>query len=71
MDTELIKLEEKLTTLVGLCRQLRTENQQFRQEILELRRDNKRLSDKVEGARTRIDALLARLPAEVAEEEAP
>ncbi|HEY9102378.1 hypothetical protein [Chitinimonas sp.] len=69
MEAELHNLEDRIKTLAALCQQLRSENVELRQTVLVLKNDNRRLNDKVEGAKTRVDALLARLPAEEGSEE--
>ncbi|WP_184199267.1 hypothetical protein [Chitinimonas taiwanensis] len=68
MEAELQSLEDRINALAKLCQQLRAENLDLRQEVLVLKNDNKRLNEKVEGAKARVDALLAQLPQ--AEEEA-
>ncbi|SFZ78533.1 hypothetical protein [Chitinimonas taiwanensis] len=62
MEAELQSLEDRINALAKLCQQLRAENLDLRQEVLVLKNDNKRLNEKVEGAKARVDALLAQLP---------
>ena len=69
MEAELHILEDRIKTLAALCQQLRGENVELRQTVLVLKNDNRRLTDKIEGATARVDALLARLPAEEVEQE--
>ena len=54
MDKDLAELERKLTTLLAHTRALRAANES-------LRRD---LADRVQQAGARLDALIARMPAE-------
>jgi cell division protein ZapB len=64
MEAELQSLEDRIKLLASLCQNLRAENIELRQSVLLLKADNKRLSDKVEGAKTRVDALIAQVPQE-------
>ena len=62
MDTELAALEEKIRQTIQLCQRLREENDQLRQQVARLENDRKRLTDKIDGARTRVESLLSRFP---------
>jgi cell division protein ZapB len=62
MDSELAALEEKIRQAAELCRRLREENSDLRQQVLKLESDRKRLADKIEGARSRVENLLSRFP---------
>lgn len=62
MKTELNELEGKVQTLVELCRRLRRENSELRQQLATSRNENMRLSEKVSVAAQRIDALLQSIP---------
>ena len=62
VEAELNSLEAKVAQFVGLCERLRAENISLRQELAAARNDAKRLNDKIDGARTRVEQLLARLP---------
>ena len=62
MESELNQLEAKAASAVEQCDRLRAENQELRQ-ALALRTDEvKRLGEKLEESRRRIEALLARIP---------
>ncbi len=67
MDADLKTLEEKIAQTVQLCQHLRAENNQLRQELAAAQDENKRMSDKIEGATSRLESLLQHIP-EVAEE---
>ena len=60
--SELNSLEAKVAQFVALCERLRAENIALRQELATARNDAKRLNDKIDGARSRVEQLLARLP---------
>jgi cell division protein ZapB len=62
MDIELAALEEKIRQTTQLCRRLRDENRDLRQQLAELESDRKRLSEKINGARDRLEGLLQRIP---------
>jgi cell division protein ZapB len=62
VEAELNSLEAKVAQFVGLCERLRAENIALRQELAVARNDAKRLNDKIDGARAKVEQLLARLP---------
>ena len=66
MEAELKSLEDKLTQLVKLCRQLREENHQLRQEVATALNANRQLEDKIGGATRRLETLLQQIPEDAA-----
>ena len=64
MDAEIKLLEERVAQLVELTQRLRHENRELRQQLAQATSDNKRLSEKVEAAKARLERLLAHLPEE-------
>jgi cell division protein ZapB len=62
MESELKALEDKVTQLVEMCHRLRAENIQLRQQLAASEDEGKRLSEKIEGARTRLEGLLQQIP---------
>ena len=62
MDEEFESLEAKVSQFVQMCERLRAENMELRQQLAMASNDAKRLNDKIDGARNRLEGLLARLP---------
>lgn len=62
MDAELAALEEKIRLATTLCHRLREENRDLRQQLVALESDRRQLSDKIDGARSRLEGLLQRIP---------
>ncbi|HEX2565552.1 MAG TPA: hypothetical protein VHL85_01720 [Burkholderiales bacterium] len=62
MEAEFNSLEAKVAQFVSLCERLRAENQALRQELAAARTDAKRLNEKINGAKERLEGLLSRLP---------
>ena len=62
MEAEFNSLEAKVAQFVALCERLRTENIQLRQELVSARNDAKRLNEKIDGAKLKLEKLVARLP---------
>ena len=62
METEFNSLEAKIAQFVSLCERLRAENGELRQQLAAARNDAKRLHDKIDGAKARLEGLLSRLP---------
>ena len=62
MDAELNSLDEKIAQLAKLCQKLRGDNTQLRQQLASAQTENKRLAEKVNTARTRIESLLNQIP---------
>lgn len=62
MDADLKTLEDKLQQLVELCRRLRGENIDLRQELAQAESDVRQLKDNMARAGARLETLLATLP---------
>ena len=62
METEFNSLEAKVAQFVTLCERLRAENVELRQQLAAARSDAKRLNEKIDGAKARLEGLLSRLP---------
>ena len=64
MDAELAALEERIETLIAHARELRAANELLRGELLASQDRNRDLAARVTQATERLDALIARMPAE-------
>ncbi len=62
MEAEFNSLETKVAQFVALCERLRAENTELKQQLASARTDAKRLNEKIDGARSRLEGLLSRLP---------
>ena len=62
VETEFNSLEAKVSQFVSLCERLRAENVELRQQLAAARGDAKRLHEKNDGAKARLEGLLSRLP---------
>ena len=62
VDAEFNSLESKVALFVGLCERLRAENHDLRQQLASAKNDARRLSERIEGAKTKLESLLARMP---------
>ena len=62
MEAEFNSLEAKVEQFVELCERLRAENSDLRQQLVAAQNDAKRLNEKIDGAKTRLEGLLNRLP---------
>lgn len=62
MEAEFNSLEVKVAQFVALCERLRAENVVLRQELASAQSDAKRLNDKIDGAKSRLEGLINRLP---------
>jgi cell division protein ZapB len=62
VETEFTSLEAKVSQFVTLCERLRAENTELRRELAAARNDAKRLHEKIDGAKARLEGLLSRLP---------
>ena len=62
MDAEFNSLEAKGAQFGGLCERLRAENHDLRQQLASAKNDAKRLNERIEGAKQKLENLLSRLP---------
>ena len=62
VDAEFNSLDAKVAQFVGLCERLRAENHDLRQQLASAKNDAKRLNERIEGAKVKLENLLARLP---------
>ena len=62
VEAEFNSLEAKVEQFVALCERLRAENSDLRQQLAAAQNDAKRLNEKIDGAKSRLEGLLNRLP---------
>jgi cell division protein ZapB len=62
VEAEFRSLEAKVAQFLSLCERLRAENSDLRRELAAARGDAKRLHDKIDGAKARLEGLLSKLP---------
>jgi cell division protein ZapB len=62
MEAELTVLDDKISQLIQLTQKLRKDNSQLRQNLASVQTENKRLADKVNAAKSRLETLLAQIP---------
>jgi cell division protein ZapB len=67
MDSVLKALEQKVSQLVGLCQQLRTENIALRQELAQSQSDAARIKENMAFAADKLEALIESLPGDTDE----
>jgi cell division protein ZapB len=62
MEHDLQRFEDKLNHFVTLFQRLRAENNELRQAVAAKSDEAKRLAEKLDQAKTRIEALIVQLP---------
>jgi len=62
VEAEFSSLEAKVAQFVALCERLREENRELKQKLAIAQTDAKRLNEKIDGAKVRLEGLLNRLP---------
>jgi cell division protein ZapB len=63
MNAEFDTIESKIDQFLQLCGRLKAENRELRLQLVSAQNDVKRLEDKVDGAKARLEALLGQIPA--------
>ncbi|NWG30219.1 MAG: hypothetical protein HXY29_01820 [Rhodocyclaceae bacterium] len=64
MDAPLASLERKVEQIIALCETLRAENRRLREQIGALEEEKRGLMERMTTARTRLEGLIDKLPAE-------
>jgi chromosome segregation ATPase len=64
MENDLAQLEQKLATLIAHTRALRAANESLRHELATAQERNREMTNRAQQAGARLDALIARMPAE-------
>ena len=64
VDNDLALLEQKLAALIAHTRALRAANEDLRAKLAQAQAHERALDERMRAAASRLDALLARMPAE-------
>jgi hypothetical protein len=64
MQDEIALLEQKLSALIAHARALRAANESLRRDLAACQERNRQLALRMEQASARVDALIARIPAD-------
>ncbi len=62
MNAEFDTLDGKIDQFLQLCQRLKSENKELSLQLVSAQHDVKRLEDKVDSAKTRLEALLRQIP---------
>ena len=62
MDAEFDTLDSKIDQFLQLFQRLKSENKELRLQLVSAQNDVKLLEGKVDGAKTRLEALLRQIP---------
>ena len=62
VEADFNSLEAKVAQFVALCERLRAENNDLKQQLAAARVDAKRLHEKIDIARARLEGLLSKIP---------
>lgn len=62
MEAELKSLEKKISQFVELCRRVRADNQQLRQQLAAALNEKRQLEEKISNATNRLESLLNQIP---------
>ena len=62
MEAEFNSLEAKVAQFVSLCERLRAENVELKRELAVARTDARKLHEKIDGAKARLEGLLSKIP---------
>jgi cell division protein ZapB len=62
MDSEFDTLDTKIDQLLQLCQRLNSESKELRLQLASAQNEVKRLEQKVDSAKTRLEALLNQIP---------
>ena len=62
VEADFNSLEAKVAQFVSLCERLRAENNDLKRELAAARIDAKRLHEKIDSAKARLEGLLSKIP---------
>jgi uncharacterized protein (TIGR02449 family) len=64
MNVNVAPLEHKIELVVAFCQQLRDQNQALRAQLAGMESENRLLTERMNAACERLEAMMERLPAE-------
>jgi cell division protein ZapB len=62
VQSELDRVDKKITEVISLCEALKTENAQLKQQLAAAEKNKNDLSERMAFARTRLEQLVLQLP---------
>jgi len=62
VEAEFASLEAKVAQIVSLCDRLRAENVELRQQLASAQGDARRLNERIDSAKAKLERLIERLP---------
>jgi cell division protein ZapB len=62
VEAEFNSLEAKVAQFVSLCERLRAENVELKRELAAARTDARKLHEKIDSAKARLEGLMSRIP---------
>ena len=62
VEADFNSLEAKVAQFVSLCERLRAENNDLKQQLAAAHTDAKRLHEKIDSAKARLEGLLSKIP---------
>lgn len=65
MSNGLVLLEKKVEQFLAYCESLRAENRALRSRVAKMEEERQALLAKIESARSRLEALMEKIPADV------
>ncbi len=64
VESDMVLLEQRLSSLIAHVRALRAANEELRRELAAAREQNRAIRERLQQAGSRLDAVIARIPGE-------